>query len=133
MTFTAVTSLLPVEKYTRQRREHIDKMIEKSRQIFRYMEPRVPISSKALNSLHSIRSQVAIETEIRMRDDAEGSVIPSVEQDIDGSLDSFGGLGTFDWLANPTALLSRQTPGLNMSWLAGSDAWLTQAECSRQC
>lgn len=125
MTFTAVTSLLAVEKYTRQRREHIDKMIEKSRQIFRYMEPRVPISSKALNSLQSIRSQVAIETEIRMRDDAEGSVIPSVEQDLDGSLDSLGGLDTFDWLANPTALLSRQTSRLDMSWLAGSDVWLS--------
>ena len=125
MTFTAVTSLLPVEKYTRQRREHIDKMIEKSRQIFRYMEPRVPISSKALNSLQSIRSQVAIEIEIRMRDDAEGSVLPSVEQDLDGSLDSLGGLDTFDWLANPTAWLSRQTSRLDMSWLAGSDVWLS--------
>lgn len=125
MTFTAVTSLLAVEKYTRQRREHIDKMIEKSRQIFRYMEPRVPISSKALNSLHVIRSQITIETDIRMRDDAEGSVIPSVEQDIDGSLRSLEGLDPFDWLENPSALLSRQTPGLDMSWLTGSDTWVS--------
>lgn len=125
MTLTAVTSLLAVETYTRQRRERIDKMLEKSRQIFRYMEPRVPIASKALNSLHVIRSQITIETDIRIRDDAEGSVIPSVERDIDGSLGSLQGLDPFDWLENPSALLSRQTPRPDMSWLTGSDTWVS--------
>lgn len=125
MTFTAVTSLLAVEKYTRQHREHIDNMIEKSRQIFRYMESRVPVSSKALNSLHTIRSQVAVETDIRSLNDAEGSVMRSVEQDTSGQFGTLGDLEQFDWLANPTALLSRHTPGLDMSWLAGSEAWFT--------
>jgi len=127
VTFTAATSLLAVEKCVsgraRQLQQTIDKMIETSRQIFRYMEPRVPISSQALRSLQAIRFQVA--TEIQALHYDEESVLHSVEQDIDDSSESLGGLDPFDWLANPSALLSRQTPGMDMSWMAGSDAWLS--------
>jgi len=127
VTFTAVTSLLAIEKCVSKRaqqlQQSIDNTIEKSRQIFRYMEHRVPISSKALNSLGTIRSQAIARTEVQILDNVEGSVMPSVEQDIDGSMGGLEGLDPFDWLANPSALLSRQMLGLDMSWLTGSDAW----------
>jgi len=129
VTFTAVTSLLAIEKCVSKRaqqlQQSIDNMIEKSRHIFRHMEPRVPISSKALDSLDTIRSQAVARTEIEILDNVEGSVMPSVEQDIDSSTGGLEGLDPFDWLANPSALLSRQMPGLDMSWLVGSDAWLS--------
>jgi hypothetical protein len=117
--------MLAVEKYTQRLREKIDKMIEISHEIFRYMEPRVPVSSQALRSLETIRYRVAADTETHVPNNTEGSVMPSVEQNMDGPFGGVGDLDPFDWLANPSALLSRQTPGLDMSWLTGSDAWFS--------
>jgi hypothetical protein len=125
VTFTAATSLLAVEKQSQQRHGHIDEMIGKARNIFCYMEPRVSVSSQALRSLETIRNQITDDTEIRILNNAEESVMPSVEQRMDDSFGNLGDLDSFDWLANPSALLSRQTPGLDMSWLTGSDAWLS--------
>jgi hypothetical protein len=126
VTFTAVTSLLAIKKsatlHTRELHEHIDTMIEQSRQIFLYMAPRVPISAQALRSLETIRAQITAETEFRNLNNNGESLLPSVEQGIDSG---FGDLNSFDWLANPSALLSRQTPGLDMSWLTGSDIWFS--------
>ena len=99
-------------------------MIKQSYRIFQYMEPRLPISSQALKSLHELRCQVTLEIEYRALDDAEESVMPSVERNTSGSLEGVADID-FDWLTNPSALLSRQSPGLDMSWLAGSDAWLS--------
>jgi hypothetical protein len=121
-----VTSLLAIKKsatlHTRELHEHIDTMIEQSRQIFLYMAPRVPISAQALRSLETIRAQITAETEFRNLNNNGESLLPSVEQGIDSG---FGDLNSFDWLANPSALLSRQTPGLDMSWLTGSDIWFS--------
>jgi hypothetical protein len=125
VTFTAATSLLAVEKHSQHRHGLIDKMLGKARNIFRYMEPRVPVSSQALRSLETIRDQITDDTELRILNNAEESVMPSVEQHTDGPFGNIGDLDSFDWLANPSALLSRQTPGLDMSWLTGSDAWFS--------
>jgi hypothetical protein len=65
--------------------------------------------------LETIRVSIAAENEIRSE-----PLLASVEQGIDSG---FGDLDSIDWLANPSALLSRQTPGLDMSWLTGSDVW----------
>jgi hypothetical protein len=116
-----VTSLLAIEKSGAANllalHESIEPMIEQSRQIFLYMEPRVPISSQALDSLETIRLSIAAENELRSLDTEEEPLLASVE--------GFGDIDTFDWLANPSALLSRQTPGLDMSWLTGSDIWFS--------
>lgn len=100
-------------------------MIGKSRNIFRCMEPRVPVSSQALRCLETIRYRVASDTGTHILNNAEGSVMPSVEEYVDDPFGGVGDLDPFDWLANPSALLSRQTPGLDMSWLTGSDAWFS--------
>jgi hypothetical protein len=122
--FTAVTSLLAVKKHNiaqvRELHVHIENMIERSRQIFRYMEPRIPICTQALHSLEIINGQIAIQIGNRDLITGAQSVVHSEEQGIDGGL---GDLDSFDWLANPTALLSRQTTGLDMSWLTGSSDW----------
>jgi hypothetical protein len=46
-------------------------------------------------------------------------------QGIDSGLAGFGDIDSFDWLANPSALLSRQTPGLDLSWMTGSGDWFS--------
>jgi hypothetical protein len=99
-------------------------MIEQSRQIFQYMEPRLPISSQALRSLEAIKGQIAIDTG-RNPDTVEQSLTSVEEQGIDSGLGGLGDIDSFDWLANPSALLSGQTPGLDMSWLTGSDGWFS--------
>jgi hypothetical protein len=124
--FTAVTSLLAIKKHNiprvRELHAHIQNMIERSRQIFQYMEPRIPICTQALRSLETISSQIAAETGNRDLNIGEQSLMPSEEQGIDSGL---GDLDSFDWLANPTALLSKHTPGLDMDWLTGSDVWFS--------
>jgi hypothetical protein len=85
----------------------------------------LPISTQALQSLEAIICQVANETEMPSLKTAGGSLVPSVEQHTDGSLGDFGELDAFDWLANPSALLSRQTPGLDISWLTGPGDWFS--------
>jgi hypothetical protein len=129
VTFTAVTSLLAINKsgaaQTLSLHEHTDTMIEQSRQIFHFMESRVPISSQALQSLKIVRYHIAVETGFPNLNTIEEPLMSSVEQGIDSGLGVLGDLDSFDWLANPSALLSRQTPGLDMSWLTGSDVWFS--------
>ncbi|KAK6002159.1 hypothetical protein QM012_001797 [Aureobasidium pullulans] len=131
MTFTAATSLLGIKKsapvQTQDLHERIDKMMESSRQILRYMnvEMNMSIAAQALHSLDVLEKQIAHELVSGSRVPDASPVLPSAEQNIVDTLDSFGDLDDFDWLANPSALLSMQTPGLDMSWLAGSDLWLS--------
>jgi hypothetical protein len=88
------------------------------------MEPRLPISSQALRSLEAIKGQIAIATG-RNPDTVEQCLTSIEGHGIDSGLGGSGDLDSFDWLANPSALLSRQTPGLDMSWLTGSDGWFS--------
>ena len=85
--------MLAVEKYTQRLREKIDNMIEISHEIFRHMEPRVPVSSQALRSLETIRYRVAADTETHVLNNTEGSIMPSVEQNMDGPFGGVGDLG----------------------------------------
>ncbi|KAG9563507.1 hypothetical protein KCU71_g6540, partial [Aureobasidium melanogenum] len=131
MTFTAATSLLGIKKFapiqTRDLHERIDNKMKNSRQILHYMnlELNVIIASQALHSLDALEDQIAQEMTTRCRNPAAGMVLTSVEQDADNTLEGFEDLDGFDWLANPSALLSMQTPGLDMSWLGVADSWLS--------
>jgi hypothetical protein len=88
------------------------------------MEPRLPISSQALRSLEAIRGQIAVDTG-RNPDIVEQRLMSIEGQGIDSGLAGFGDIDSFDWLANPSALLSRQTPGLDLSWMTGSGDWFS--------
>ncbi|KAI4843951.1 hypothetical protein E4T44_06467 [Aureobasidium sp. EXF-8845] len=121
MTFTAITSLLAIEKHIPDSGESFETTIEECRQIFRYMEPRVSISSRALKSLEIIRHKSPSNPEIQRMN----ILIPAGEQGIDSGLGGSGNFDSFDWLANPSALLSRQTPGFNMSWMTDSGDWIS--------
>lgn len=131
MTFTAATSLLAIKRCaTAQAQglyERIDNKVEDSRQILRYIGLSIDMSiaSQALHSVEVLDSQISQEIASRSRNPIAGTELPSVEQDIDVALESLGDLNDFDWLANPSALLSMQTPGSDMSWLAGSGSWLS--------
>jgi hypothetical protein len=124
VTFTVVTSVLAIEKYKPQPGDHIENMLQNARRIFRYMEPSLPISTQALRSLEAIKGQIAIDTG-RNLDTAQQCLMSIEGQGIDSELAGFDDLGSFDWLANPCASLSRQTPGLDMSWLTGPGDWFS--------
>ncbi|KAH0361842.1 hypothetical protein KCU65_g8464, partial [Aureobasidium melanogenum] len=131
MTFTAATSLLGIKRcapvQTRDLHERIDNEMEKSRQILRYMylDSNVSVASQALQSLDALENEIAQEMTTRCRSLATTMQVTSAEQDVNDTLESIVNLDGFDWLANPSAMLSMQTPGLDMSWLAGSDSWLS--------
>ncbi|KAI4752471.1 hypothetical protein E4T51_14367 [Aureobasidium sp. EXF-12344] len=131
MTFTAATSLLgnkrsaPVQ--ARHLHERIDNKMKDSRQILRYMNlgSNVSVASQALHSLDALEDEIVQEMTTRCRNLAMSHVLTSVEQDAGNTLENLEDVDGFDWLANPSALLSMQTPGLDMSWLAGADSWLS--------
>ncbi|KAG9666292.1 hypothetical protein KCU99_g9808, partial [Aureobasidium melanogenum] len=131
MTFTAATSLLGIKRsapvQTRDLHERIDNKMKDSRQILRYMNlgSNVSVASQALHSLDALEDEIAQEMTTRCRNLAISHVLTSVEQDADNTLDNLENLDGFDWLANPSAVLSMQTPGLDMSWLAGANSWLS--------
>lgn len=131
MIFTAATSLLAIKRCATVQKqglhERIDNKIEESRQILRHMRLSIDMSiaSQALHSLEVLDSQISQEIKSRSLNPVAGIVLPSVEQNVDVALETFGELNDFDWLANPSALLSMQTLGSDMSWLAGSDLWLS--------
>ncbi|KAG9530803.1 hypothetical protein KCU93_g2329, partial [Aureobasidium melanogenum] len=131
MTFTAATSLLGIKRsapvQTRDLHERIDNKMKDSRQILRYMNlgSNVSVASQALHSLEGLEDEIAQEMTTRCRNLAMSHVLTSVEQDAGNTLENLEDVDGFDWLANPSALLSMQTPGLDMSWLAGADSWLS--------
>lgn len=131
VTFTAATSLLGIKRsapvQTRDLHERIDNKMKDSRQILRYMnlESNVSVSSQALHSLDALEDEIAQEMTTRCRNLAMSHVLTSVEQDAGNTLENLEDVDGFDWLANPSAVLSMQTPGLDMSWLAGADSWLS--------
>lgn len=132
VTFTAATSLLGIKRsapaQTRELHERIiNDNMEKSREILRYMslDSNVSVASHALQSLDTLEDEIAQEMTTRCQSSATTMQVTSAEQDVNDSLESIVDLDGFDWLANPSAMLSMQTPGLDMSWLAGSDPWLS--------
>ncbi|CAD0084333.1 unnamed protein product, partial [Aureobasidium vineae] len=130
MTFTAATSLLAIKKSASMplfelHEPLVDSLLRVSRHILQNMSQRVLVSVRAVRFLNTLENQIALQN-ARPQRIAEATVVPSVEQDLDDHpLESFGDLDDFDWLVNPSALLSRQSPGLDMSWLEGADSWLS--------
>ncbi|CAD0111314.1 unnamed protein product, partial [Aureobasidium uvarum] len=130
MTFTAATSLLAIKRcasaQTQKLHEAIDNKIKWSHHILHYIGLTMPISLQALHSLQALDSHVAVEIAPKTQDSVVGTVVPTVERDIgDSTLVGFGEMDDFDWLANPSVLLSRQSPGFDWDWLEVSDSWLS--------
>ncbi|KAI5195672.1 hypothetical protein E4T39_08141 [Aureobasidium subglaciale] len=125
MTFTAATSLLGLKRYAATRRPilntRIDLSIQKSYHILRCMEPSVPVSTQSLHSLELLDRRIT-ESAGGRRDVFEQNLTPVMEQMND--MTSIEGFDDFDWLANPSAMLSQQM--LDSEWLGDSSAWFSQ-------
>ncbi|KAI5237933.1 hypothetical protein E4T43_07757 [Aureobasidium subglaciale] len=125
MTFTAATSMLAIKRYASTRQpvlvSSIDVCIQKSYHILQYMESSVPISTQSLHSLQLLDRHIN-ESVGGRRSIAEQNFTPVMGQMTD--MTSIEDFDDFDWLANPSAMLSQQM--LGSEWLGDSGAWFNQ-------